>query len=117
VREETLPGTYRLQACADGGKDVTETNEDDNCFTSSGTIQVTGKPDLIVTSVSVRNAPVTVPRGGAVTITADLRRLLPGRRALPGAVLPRGNPRERDQLHRDVLLGWPHAQGLERLGQ
>ena len=53
-------GSYKLQACADGGKVVVESNEDDNCFTSSGIVKVVGPPDLMVTSVTVRNAPLTV---------------------------------------------------------
>ena len=64
VRAETLPGQYKVQACADGGKDVTESNEDDNCLTSSGIVKVVGPPDLVVTQVTVRNAPLTVARGG-----------------------------------------------------
>ncbi len=72
VRGETVPGTYRAQACADSDKVVVETSEDDNCLTSSGTIHVTGKPDLIVTSVSVKNGSQTVARGGSLVITVDL---------------------------------------------
>ena len=63
VRTETLPGQYKVQACADGGKDVSESNEDDNCLTSSGVVKVVGPPDLMVTQVTVRNAPLTVARG------------------------------------------------------
>ncbi len=70
IRDETAPGTYKAQACADGGKDVAETNEDDNCKTSSGTIHITGKPDLIVSAVSVKNAPLTVAPNGILTVTA-----------------------------------------------
>jgi subtilase family serine protease len=62
-----------VQACADGGKDVTESNEDDNCLTSSGIVKVVGPPDLIVTQVTVRNAPLTVARGGSLTITAAVK--------------------------------------------
>jgi subtilase family serine protease len=72
---ETLPGQYKVQACADGGKDVTESNEDDNCLTSSGIVKVVGPPDLVVTQVTVRNAPLTVARGGSLTITAALKNL------------------------------------------
>jgi subtilase family serine protease len=73
VRTETLPGQYRVQACADGGKDVVESNEDDNCLTSSGIVKVVGPPDLIVTQVTVRNAPLTAARGATLTITAALK--------------------------------------------
>jgi subtilase family serine protease len=75
VFDDTTPGTYRAQACADGGKAVKETNEDDNCKTSSGTIHVTGKPDLTIQSVSVKNAPLSVARGGSLTITIDPKNL------------------------------------------
>jgi subtilase family serine protease len=73
VRDESLPGQYKVQACADGGKDVTESNEDDNCLTSSGFVKVVGPPDLVVTQVTVRNAPLTVARGGSLTITAAVK--------------------------------------------
>jgi len=70
---DTAPGTYRVQACADGKHDVVESNEDDNCLTSSGTVRVTGLPDLVVTAVSVQNAPLTVARGGSLNITVSLK--------------------------------------------
>jgi subtilase family serine protease len=73
IRIETLPGSYKVQACADGPKDVPESNEDDNCLTSSGIVKVVGPPDLIVTQVTVRNAPLTVARGGSLTITAAVK--------------------------------------------
>jgi uncharacterized membrane protein len=75
VRDETLPGLYKVQACADGGRDVTESNEDDNCLMSSGIVKVVGPPDLVVTQVTVRNAPLTVARGGSLTITAAVKNL------------------------------------------
>ena len=68
----TATGTYRLRACADGKKDVVESNEDDNCLTSSGTIKVTGLPDLTVTAVSVKD-PLTVARGGSLSITTTVK--------------------------------------------
>src|SRR5262249_29313914 len=43
-------------------------------------------------------------------------RLLPGGRALARVVLPLGDPGERDQLHGDILLRRPDAQGFERFG-
>ena len=73
VRTESLPGQYKVQACADGGKDAPESNEDDNCLTSSGIVKVVGPPDLIVTQVTVRNAPLTAARGATLTITAALK--------------------------------------------
>ena len=67
---DTAPGTYRVQACADGKHDVVESNEDDNCLTSSEPSGVTGPPDLVVTAVTVKNAPLTVARGGSLIITS-----------------------------------------------
>ena len=73
VREETLRGQYKVQACADGGNDAVESLEDDNCLTSGGIVKVVGPPDLIVTLVTVKNAPLSVARGGLLTITAAVK--------------------------------------------
>jgi subtilase family serine protease len=72
IRLETIPDTYLVQACADAGKIQAERDEDNNCLSSTAAIQVTPRPDLVVTSVSVQNAPVTVAPGGAVTLTTVL---------------------------------------------
>ena len=69
----TPTGTYRVRACADGKKDVVESNEDDNCLTSSGTIKVTGLPHLAATAVSVKDAPLTVARGKSLIITSTVK--------------------------------------------
>jgi len=42
---------------------------------SSGVVKVVGPPDLVVTQVTVRNAPLTVARGGSLTITAAVKNL------------------------------------------
>jgi len=68
VREETVPGPYRLQACADSAKAVTEKDEDDNCLTSAGDVQVTPQPDLVVKKVTVTGAPLSVGPGDALAI-------------------------------------------------
>jgi subtilase family serine protease len=73
VREETLRGQYKVQACADGGHDAVESIEDDNCLTSGAIVKVVGPPDLIVTLVTVKNAPLSVARGGSLTITATVK--------------------------------------------
>ena len=73
VREETLRGQYKVQACADGGNDAVESIEDDNCLTSGAIVKVVGPPDLIVTLVTVKNAPLSVARGGLLTITAAVK--------------------------------------------
>lgn len=58
---------------------MTESNEDDNCLTSSGIVKVVGPPDLIVTQVTVRNAPLTVKLSASpppsLTITAALKNI------------------------------------------
>ena len=51
IRPETAPGQYKLQACADSTKTAPEEDEQNNCLTSSGNIQVTPQPNLVVTSV------------------------------------------------------------------
>ena len=48
IRPETTPGQYKLQACVDSGKVAAEVDEGNNCLTSSGNIQVTPQPDLVV---------------------------------------------------------------------
>ena len=64
IRPETAPGSYRLEACADGkSKSAAEQSEDNNCTTSSGIITVTAVPNLVVTSVTVPGAPPTVEPG------------------------------------------------------
>lgn len=73
VREDTVPGQYKVQACADGGKDVAESNEDDNCTTTAAVMKIVRPPDLIVTNVVVKNAPLSVNRGGTLTITGTVK--------------------------------------------
>jgi hypothetical protein len=75
VDEATPLGTYRVQACADGGKIVVEDSESDNCLTSDGNVQVTPVADLVVTSVTVvPNPPVTLDAGtGTLTISAVVK--------------------------------------------
>ena len=71
----SLPLTARRvgpRASRTGGALVCD-DEDDNCLTSSGTIRVTGLPDLVVTAVSVKNAPLTVARGGSLIITVSVK--------------------------------------------
>jgi len=72
VRADTPPGSYTLLGCADSGKVITETDEDDNCKASATTVQVAGLPDLIAI-VKLGAALVTVPRGGTLPITVNVR--------------------------------------------
>jgi subtilase family serine protease len=72
VRPDTPPGSYTLLGCADSGKVVLESDEEDNCKASATTVQVTGLPDLIV-SVNLAAASVTVPKGGTVPITVVVK--------------------------------------------
>ena len=75
VRSDTPPGTYRLQGCADAGspKTVIEKDENNNCKTSVGTVQVTPAPDLVVKRVTVAGAPLTVDQGDALAIQVVVR--------------------------------------------
>jgi subtilase family serine protease len=73
VRAVTLPGLYKVQACADGGKDILEGNEDDNCALSAKAVQVAAMPDLIVNAVTLPLPPVTVARGAKVTLSAVVK--------------------------------------------
>jgi subtilase family serine protease len=70
VLDQTPTGQYKAQACADDGDDVLESLENDNCLTSTAIVKVVGPPDLVVTLVTVKNAPLSVARGGSLTITA-----------------------------------------------
>jgi subtilase family serine protease len=72
VRADTPPGSYRLLGCADSGKVVAETDEDDNCKQSATTVVVTGLPDL-VSAVKLAQPVVTVLIGGTLPITVDVR--------------------------------------------
>lgn len=66
IPEGTIEGTYFVLACADRPHAVTESNEANNC-TSSSTSMVVSAPDLIITSVSVPPGPVNT--SGTLTIT------------------------------------------------
>ncbi len=52
---------------------MVESLEDDNCLTSTAIFKVVGPPDLVVTQVTVKNAPLSVARGGTLTITAAVK--------------------------------------------
>jgi subtilase family serine protease len=77
VKGDTVPGPYRLQACADAGGANVEEHEDDNCRSSAGTVEVTPQADLVVTSVTVEGmvngVPLTAGPGAPVTIDAVVR--------------------------------------------
>jgi subtilase family serine protease len=75
VRLETLPDTYYVQACADGGKDILEGNEDDNCVFSSKTVTVGKVADLVIGQVRLPTSPtpLTVAPGGTVSLTAVVK--------------------------------------------
>jgi hypothetical protein len=78
VSSQTLPGSYRVLACADYKKVVFESNEDANCMMSAGAVQVAAVPDLIVFSVQPPVPQVTVVHGG--TVALQHRREEPGPR-------------------------------------
>ena len=79
VRLETVPGTYYLQACADSKKVLAERNENNNCVTSVKAIRVTPRPDLVVTSVALKDPqPVTVALGGVISVEVVVANQGPG---------------------------------------
>ncbi len=79
VRLVTVPGSYYLQACADSGKVLAEKNENNNCITSVKSILVTQRPDLVVTSVALKDPqPVTVAVGGVIWVEVVIQNLSRG---------------------------------------
>jgi CARDB len=72
VEPQTLPGTYRLQACADYKKAVLESDEN-NCALSTGAVQVLAVPDLVVTLVTLPLAPAKVAPSGTIALTAFVK--------------------------------------------
>src|SRR5262249_37051645 len=72
VSSTTPPGVYQLKACADLGK--RDRDEDNNCKTSVGTVQVTARPDLLVKAVTVTGvAPITVEQGKSLIVKVVVR--------------------------------------------
>jgi hypothetical protein len=72
IRTNTPLGEYKVQVCLDSAM-VGETNEDDNCRTSSGKIVVNGLPDYVVSEVTVTNALPQVKRGAKVNLTTKVK--------------------------------------------
>jgi hypothetical protein len=73
IRTNTPVGEYKVQICLDSNKVVGETDEDDNCRTSSGKIVVNGLPDYVVAEVTVTNALPQVKRGAKVNLTTKVK--------------------------------------------
>src|SRR5262249_1591970 len=72
IQGDTGVGRYHLQACADSGKADLESDENNNCKTTVAAVNVTARPDLVVTSVTVAGNPASVARLGSLTITATV---------------------------------------------
>jgi heparin/heparan-sulfate lyase len=70
VPSTTPAGTYRLLACADDLKKVSESSETNNCLAAPGEVTL-GGADLVVSAVS--NPPATTSRGKKVSITDTTR--------------------------------------------
>ena len=63
----TMPGgSFRLMACADDLKAVTESDEADNCLASAGSVAV-GAPDLVVSALST--TATSVAPGGRFVVS------------------------------------------------
>jgi subtilase family serine protease len=75
VRAETVPGSYRLEACADSTKTNPEQNEDDNCKLSAGSVTITPVPDLAVSSVTVPAGTPSIKRGTTFVVTSVVKNL------------------------------------------
>ena len=75
VYPDTDPGTYFLQACADGENQLREIEEDDNCRTSTATMIVSEVPDLVVTQVG--NPPANVVPGASFPVTETVQNIGP----------------------------------------
>jgi subtilase family serine protease len=73
VRPETLPGSYRVEACANYKGALPESDEEDNCALSTGAVQVAAVADLIVLNLRLPTPPVTVAAGGTLELTAVVR--------------------------------------------
>jgi subtilase family serine protease len=76
VRLETVPGNYYLQACADSKKALAEKNENNNCITSAKSILVTLRPDLVVTSVALKDSQdIRVGLNGVISVEVVVQNL------------------------------------------
>ena len=75
IQAGTSSGTYKVVACADSGpgtaartSQVAETNENNNCRASVGTIAI-GSPDLVITAMTSPPATGTIGTQFSVTAT------------------------------------------------
>jgi hypothetical protein len=66
IKAGTPGGAYFLLACADDTAKVAESDETDNCLSSTSQMTLTG-PDLVTTAVS--NPPATVVAGSSFSVT------------------------------------------------
>lgn len=71
VYSDTAPGTYFLQACADGRGLIPEAVESNNCRTSVGSVTVLEQPDLVVTSLS--DPPATAAQGEGFQVASTVK--------------------------------------------
>ena len=71
IYSDTLPASYRLQACADGGGDIAETDDNNNCLVVPDILKVQPPPDLLVTAVS--NPPKAATQGQAINVTSTIK--------------------------------------------
>jgi hypothetical protein len=71
IPKATTPGSYFIIACADDTHVIAEARENNNCRTSSTTVAIHARPDLVVTMVS--NPLASVAPGGTFEVTATVR--------------------------------------------
>jgi subtilase family serine protease len=70
VPATTMPGTYRVFACADAGLLVKESDETNNCVVSAAAV-VIGWPDLVTTTVT--NPPASAVLGTSFSVTETVQ--------------------------------------------
>ena len=76
IQSGTPAGTYHVVACADSGpgssgrtSQIAETNENNNCTASVGTVTIGGLPDLVITAMTAPPANGSVGTQFSVTAT------------------------------------------------
>jgi hypothetical protein len=73
IFSDTVPGVYRLLACADGGQTIFEgaAGEANNCIVTTATIQVLDVPDLELSSIV--NPTTSIGQGQPFTLTTTVK--------------------------------------------
>jgi subtilase family serine protease len=70
---DTAAGIYVLEACADGPDDFRESDDANNCRSTTATIEVLEMPDLVVTDVS--SPPASASTGDTFSVTSTVQNI------------------------------------------